>query len=68
MQTWHRWEDNIKMDLKEIALEGVEWIHLAQDRDQWQVLVKAAMNLWGNFLNRRVTVSFSRGTLFHKVS
>jgi hypothetical protein len=29
-----RWEDNIKMDLREIGLEGVDWIHLAQDRDQ----------------------------------
>jgi len=28
-----RWEDNIRMDLREIGLEGVEWIHLAQDRD-----------------------------------
>jgi hypothetical protein len=30
------WEDNIKMDCKEIGLEGVCWIHLAQDRKQWQ--------------------------------
>jgi hypothetical protein len=30
-----RWEDNIRIDLKEIGLEGVDWIHLAQDRDQW---------------------------------
>jgi hypothetical protein len=29
------WEDNIKTDLTEIRLEGVDWIHLAQDRDQW---------------------------------
>jgi hypothetical protein len=29
-----RWEDNIKMDLKETGLEGVDWIHMAQDRDQ----------------------------------
>jgi hypothetical protein len=31
-----RWEDNIKMDKKEIWCEGVDWIHLAQDRDRWQ--------------------------------
>jgi hypothetical protein len=31
----HRWEDNIKMDLREIGWEGVDWMHLAQDRDQW---------------------------------
>jgi hypothetical protein len=29
-----RWEDNIRMDLREIVWEGVEWMHLAQDRDQ----------------------------------
>jgi hypothetical protein len=31
-----RWEDNIKITLREIGWEGVEWIHLAQDRDQWR--------------------------------
>jgi hypothetical protein len=30
----HRWEDNIRMDLREIWWEDVDWIHLAQDRDQ----------------------------------
>jgi hypothetical protein len=30
-----RWEDGIKMDLREIGWGGVEWIHLAQDRDRW---------------------------------
>jgi hypothetical protein len=30
----HRWEDNIKMDPREIVFEGVDWIHRAQDRDQ----------------------------------
>jgi hypothetical protein len=30
----HRWNDNIKMDFGEMRLEGVDWIHLAQDRDQ----------------------------------
>jgi hypothetical protein len=32
------WEDNIRMDLTEIRWEGVNWIHLAHDRDQWRVL------------------------------
>jgi hypothetical protein len=41
----HRWEDGIKMDLKEIGWGGVEWIHLAQDRDRRQALVNAVMNL-----------------------
>jgi len=34
----HRWEDNIKMDLREIWINGVNWIHLAQDRVQWRLL------------------------------
>jgi hypothetical protein len=29
-----RWEDNIRMDLREIGWEGVDWMHLAQDRDR----------------------------------
>jgi hypothetical protein len=41
----HRWEDGIRMDLREIGLEGVDWIRLAQDRDRWQAVVSAAMNL-----------------------
>ena len=32
-----RWEDNIKMNLNEIRLEGVDWINVGQDRDTWQV-------------------------------
>jgi hypothetical protein len=31
-----RWEDNIGMDLREMALEVADWIHLAQDRNQWR--------------------------------
>jgi hypothetical protein len=34
----HRWEDNIKMDLREVGIGGVNWIRLAQDRVQWQAL------------------------------
>jgi hypothetical protein len=41
----HRWEDNIKMDLQEVGWEGVDWIDMAQDRDRWQALVNAVMNL-----------------------
>jgi hypothetical protein len=40
-----RWEDGIKMDLREIGWGCVEWIHLAQGKDYWQVLVNAVMNL-----------------------
>jgi hypothetical protein len=42
----HRWEDNIRMDLMEIGWKGVDWIHLAQDRDQWKAFVNMVMNLW----------------------
>jgi hypothetical protein len=41
----HRWEDNIKMDLREIVFGNVDWIHLAQDRDRWRPLVNTVMNL-----------------------
>ncbi|KAJ4429771.1 hypothetical protein ANN_21975 [Periplaneta americana] len=40
-----RWEDNIKMDLREVGCDDREWINLAQDRDQWRAYVRAAMNL-----------------------
>ncbi|KAJ4443924.1 hypothetical protein ANN_05712 [Periplaneta americana] len=40
-----RWEDNIKMDLREVGYDARDWINLAQDRDQWRAYVRAAMNL-----------------------
>jgi hypothetical protein len=40
-----RWKGNIT-DLREIVWECVDWIHLAQDRDQWQNIVNMIMNLW----------------------
>jgi hypothetical protein len=39
-----RWVDNIKMDLREIGWDGVDWNELAQDRDQWRALVNTVMN------------------------
>jgi ribosome biogenesis protein Nip4 len=39
-----RWEDNIRMYLREIGCEVVDWIHLAQDTDQWWALVNTVMN------------------------
>jgi hypothetical protein len=41
-----RWEDNIKMDLSEIGIDGSNWIRLAQDRVQWRVFVNMVINLW----------------------
>jgi hypothetical protein len=40
-----RWEDRIRMDLREIGLVGVDWIRLAEDRDWWRAVVSAVMNL-----------------------
>ena len=40
----HRWENNIKMDLREIGW-GMDWIDLAHVRDRWRALVNAVMNL-----------------------
>jgi hypothetical protein len=40
-----RWEDNIKMDLREIGIEVVNWIRLAQDRVHWKAFVNTVMNL-----------------------
>jgi hypothetical protein len=40
-----RWEDNIKMDLREIGWSGMDWIDLAQDWNQWWALVNTVMNL-----------------------
>jgi hypothetical protein len=40
-----RWEDGIRMDLREIGLGGVDWIQLAQDGDWWRAVVSAVMNL-----------------------
>jgi hypothetical protein len=37
--------DNIKMDLREIGWDGMDWIDLAQDRDQWRALVNTVTNL-----------------------
>jgi len=68
-----RWVDNIRMDLQEVGCGYMDWIGLAQDRDRWQTLVSAVMNLRvprnaGNFLTSCKPVSFSRRTLHHEVS
>jgi hypothetical protein len=40
-----RWEDNIRMDLQEVACGCEDWIGLAYDRDRWRALVSAVRNL-----------------------
>jgi hypothetical protein len=39
------WLDSIKMHLREIGWDGVDWIDMAQDRDQWRALVNTVLNL-----------------------
>jgi hypothetical protein len=41
-----RWEDNIKVDLRQIEWGGMDWIDLVPDRDQWRALVNTVMNIW----------------------
>jgi hypothetical protein len=40
-----RWENNVKMDHREMVCGGVGWIELTQDRDSWRALVNAVMNV-----------------------
>jgi hypothetical protein len=63
--------DNIEMDLREIRWDGVDWIDLAQDMDQWRALVNTVMNLQvpynvGKFLSSCTIGSFSRRAQLHE--
>jgi hypothetical protein len=63
--------DNIKIDLREIGWDGMDWIDLAQNRDQWRALVNTVMNLRvpknaGKFLSSCTIGSFSGRTQIHK--
>jgi hypothetical protein len=42
----HKWEDGIRMDLREIGWMGANWIQLAQDRNKWQTLVNMVISIW----------------------
>jgi hypothetical protein len=64
----HTCVDNIKMDVRKIGWGDMDWIDLAEDRDQWRVLVNTVMNLWfpknaGKFLSSCTIGSFSRTQL-----
>jgi hypothetical protein len=68
-----KWEDNIKMGLRETAWRGKDWIDLAQDRYQWRVLVNTVMNLRNphnveKFLSSCTASGFSRRAQLHGVS
>jgi hypothetical protein len=43
-ENWRRWEDDIRMDLWEVGWEGLEWMHLAEGKDQWRAVVNTVMN------------------------
>jgi hypothetical protein len=65
--------DNIKMNLREIGWGGIDWIGLAQNRDQWRALVNTVINLWvplnvGKFLSSCTTGGFSRKAQLHGVT
>jgi hypothetical protein len=40
-----KWVDNIKMDLRETGWDGVDWMDMAQDREQWRALVNTVLSL-----------------------
>jgi len=44
-RTTLRWEDNMRIDFREARWEVVNWMHVAQDRNQWLAVVNTAMNL-----------------------
>jgi hypothetical protein len=66
-----RWVVNIKIVVREIGWDGMDWIDLAQDRDQWRALVNTVMNLRvsknaGKFLSCCTIDSFSRRAQLHE--
>jgi hypothetical protein len=66
-----RWVGNIKMDLREIGWDGVDWIVMSQDRDQWRAPMNTVLNLWvpsnaEGFLGGCTIDSSSRRAQLHK--
>jgi hypothetical protein len=66
-----RWVENIKIDLREKGWDGMDWIDLAQDRDQWRALVNMVMNFQvpsnaGKFLSTCTIGNFSRRAQLRK--
>jgi hypothetical protein len=65
------WVDNIKMDLRQRGWDGVDWIDMAQDRDQWRALVNTVLNLRvplnaGKFLSGCTIGGSSRRAQLHE--
>jgi hypothetical protein len=59
-----RWEDNIKLDVREIRIDRANWIQLAQDRVQWRTFVNTVMNLRGHKESRIFFDKLSEYQLF----
>jgi hypothetical protein len=59
-----RWQDNIKMDLREIGIAWANWIRLAQDRVQWRAFVNTVMNLRIPYRGRDISDKLSDNQLF----
>jgi hypothetical protein len=60
-----KWEDNIKMDLRETGIDGANWIQLAQDRVQWRAFVNTVMNLRVPLQSRIIFYKLSDNQLFN---
>ena len=63
-----RWEDNIRMDIKNVVSESVDWIDLVQDRDKWRAVVKTVMNFRVSYIEEQafihcVYIKFLKWTL-----
>jgi hypothetical protein len=64
--------NSVKMDLREIGRDGMDWLDLAQDTDQWRALVNTVMNFRGpqnseKFLSSCTTGGFSRRVQLHEI-
>jgi hypothetical protein len=69
-----RWEDNIKMELREVGIDGANWIRLGQDRVRWRAFFEhdnvpsGSVKKAGYSLTSRVTISFSNNILHHRLN
>jgi hypothetical protein len=48
-----RWVDYIKIDVRDIGWGGIDWIDLAQDSNQWRILLNTGLNLWSPYIFRK---------------
>ena len=44
-RSWHRWEDNSRIDLQEVGWGNMDWMNMVQDRERWLALVNVVMNM-----------------------